>query len=290
MEEKDYWIGFSVFPGIGPVRFRLLRDYFGSAKVAWEADIDELRKTGLGEKLTKSFDEFRHNFNIHEYVQKLCDLHVYTITVLDARYPKLLSSIPDAPYVLYIKGRKPQNPINFERIIGVVGTRKITSYGREVTERLVKDLVSYGFTIVSGLAYGVDAVAHQAAIDAGGNTIAVLGCGIDIIAPSRNANLYTEIADGHGAIVSEMPLGLRPEKGLFIVRNRIISGLCRGIVVTEGAQDSGALITARFAADQGREVFAVPGPITSDFSKGTARLLKNGAKLVESAKDILDEL
>jgi DNA processing protein len=190
---------------------------------------------------------------------------------------------------LYVLGKK-HGPIDLERTIGVVGTRKITPYGREITKSLVSQLVAYGFTIVSGMAYGVDAVAHQAAIDAGGKTIAVLGCGIDVIAPSCNANLYQTIANGNGAIVSEMPLGMRPNKGLFPARNRIISGLSLGVVVTEGADDSGALITARNAGEQGREVFAVPGPITSRYSAGPAKLLKNGAKLVETVNDIIEEL
>ena len=160
-----------------------------------------------------------------------------------------------------------------------------------MTRLLVAGLVRYGFTIVSGLAYGVDAVAHKTAIDNGGKTIAVVGCGIDIIAPASNARLYQLIAEeGYGAIVSEMPLGMRPNKRLFPVRNRIISGLSLGIVVTEGAHDSGALITARYAGEQGREVFAVPGPITSPYSKGPLKLIKNGSKLVESVEDIIEEL
>lgn len=289
-EERTYWVAFSVFPGIGPVRFKLLLDYFGSAKAAWEASASELKKIKLGEKLTDEFVDFRKTFSISHYVTMLTREHVSVLMLTDERYPKLLKQIPDAPFVLYIKGKRTDPPIDMTRTIGVVGTRKITHYGEDVTRKLVGGLVSYGFTIVSGLAYGVDAVAHQAAIDAGGKTIAVLGCGIDIIAPPSNASLYRLIADGHGAIVSEMPLGLRPNKGLFPARNRIISGLSLGVVVTEGADDSGALITARNAGEQGREVFAVPGPITSLYSRGPLKLLKNGAKLVERVDDILEEL
>ena len=290
MDERSYWIGFSVFPGIGPVRFRLLLEYFGSAKAAWCAQESELAAIKLGERIRTEFISFRKTFDIEAYCKKLDDLHVGTLTLTDKKYPVLLAEISDAPFVLYVKGSKSKTPIDMTRTIGIVGTRHVTSYGTEVTQRLVTELVSYGFTIVSGLAYGVDAIAHKAAIDAGGNTIAVLGCGIDIIAPPSNANLNTQIADGHGAIVSEMPLGMRPNKGLFLARNRIISGLSLGVVVTEGADDSGALITARNAGEQGREVFAIPGPITSPYSKGPAKLLKNGAKLVEGVADILDEL
>lgn len=180
--------------------------------------------------------------------------------------------------------------INMEKTIAVVGTRHVTNYGKDVTKKLVTDLVNRGYTIVSGLAYGVDAIAHQAAIDAGGKTIAVLGCGIDIIAPSSNATLYWDIVNGYGAVVSEIPPGIRTDKKRFVTRNRIISGLALGVLVIEGGEHSGTLITAKYAAEQGREVFAVPGPITSKYSRAASILLKNGAKLVESADDIIEEL
>jgi DNA processing protein len=289
-EESAYWIAFSVFPGIGPVRFRLLCEYFGSACNAWHADSAALRRINLPASLISSFVQFRDTWNPHKYLDHLRELHVSALPSFDPKYPTRLKEVSDAPFVLYVKGKKTDPPMNLNKTIAVVGTRHITPYGKEVTQRLVGDLVANGFTIVSGLAYGVDTVAHQTTLDNGGKTIAVLGCGIDIIAPASNARLYADIAQGGGAIVSEMPLGLRPGKGLFPARNRIISGLSLGTIVTEGADDSGALITARNAAEQGREVFAVPGPITSRYSKGPAKLLKNGAKLVESVEDILDEL
>lgn len=286
--DLPFFVAFSLFPGVGPARFKLLYEYFGSAKAAWEAPLSELRGIKLGDRLSEQLDSFRKTLDIDAYLLLLEKLHVVPLTVQDAKYPLLLREIPDAPFVLYVKGRGTK--MNLEKTIGVVGTRNITSYGTHVTSRLVTDLVQRGYTIVSGMALGVDTVAHQTAIDAGGKTIAVLGCGIDIVAPASNARLYRDIADGGGAIVSEMPLGLRPDKGLFVTRNRIISGLSLGVVVTEGAEDSGALITARCAAEQGREVFAVPGNITSFMSRGTARLLKSGAKLVESVDDILEEI
>ncbi len=290
-EETSYWVAFSVFPGIGPVRFKLLYEYFGSAKKAWQSSVATLKKIRLGDKRADDFDHFRKTFNSNEYCKQLEKLHVAVLTLKDAKYPKLLKQIPDAPFLLYVRGKRGKEPLNLDRTIAVVGTRKVTRYGVEVTQRIVAGLVSQGFTIVSGLAYGVDAVAHQAAIDAGGKTVAVLGCGIDIIAPPSNARLYHHIGEeGHGAIVSEMPLGMRPNKGLFPARNRIISGLSLGVIVTEGAYDSGALITARNAAEQGREVFAVPGPITSPYSRAPAKLIKSGAKLVENVEDILEEL
>lgn len=291
-EEKKYWVGFNVFPGIGPLRFRLLLKYFGSARAAWHAKPETLKKIKLGDKLTDQFDHFRKKiYNSDKYLKKLSKIHVAVLTLKDAKYPKLLKEISDAPFVLYVKAKKLDKPLNLERTIAVVGTRKVTPYGRDVTERLTRDLVAYGFTIISGMAYGVDAAAHESALESGGKTIAVLGCGIDIIAPPSNASLYHRIgSDGGGAVLSEMPLGLRPNKGVFPARNRIISGLSLGVLVTEGADDSGALITARNAGEQGREVFAVPGPITSPYSKGPSKLIKNGAKLVESAEDIIEEL
>lgn len=278
-EEKRYWVAFSVFPEIGPMRFQQLLNTFGTAKAAWKAPLSD------------KFIHFRKTFDLDEYLEKLGHLHVSVLTLSDPKYPKLLKEISDPPFLLYVRGKNTGEPINLNKTIAVVGTRKITPYGQEVTRKLVGGLVAHGFTIVSGLAYGVDAVAHQAAIDAGGKTIAVLGCGIDIIAPAGNATLYRMIGEeGFGAIVSEMPLSVRPDKELFIARNRIISGLSLGVVVTEGAGRSGTLITARYAAGQGREVFAVPGPITSLYSQGPARLIKQGAKLVERVEDILEEL
>ncbi|OGG23805.1 DNA protecting protein DprA [Candidatus Gottesmanbacteria bacterium RIFCSPLOWO2_01_FULL_43_11b] len=203
-------------------------------------------------------------------------------------YPRLLAEISDPPDVLYVKGDLAT--VNLEKTIAVVGTRTMTPYGRKITKHLVTDLVKKGFTIVSGMAIGVDSIAHQSAIDKGGKTIAVLGCGVDIIFPPSNARLYWNIVNGNGVVVSEIPPGTRTSKEQFVTRNRIISGLSLGVVVIEGSDHSGALITAKYAAEQGREVFAVPGPITSKMSQATNILLKNGAKLVESADDIIEEL
>lgn len=288
-KDRAYWLAFSAFPGVGPIRFALLLSHFGSAKNAWEATAGDLLKINFGEKLTRKFDSFRRTFNVTHYARKVRDLDIATLILTDEKYPKLLKQISDPPFVLYIRGKKTETPVNLERTIGVVGTRKVTSYGREVTQLLTKQLVNAGFTIVSGLAFGVDAMAHQAAIDAGGKTIAVLGCGVDCCNPRSNQRLYEKIIDGNGVIISEMPLSHEPNRGLFPARNRIISGLSLGVLVTEGAQDSGSLITASDAAEQGREVFAVPGPITSSLSKGPTQLIKKGAKLVATVEDILEE-
>lgn len=298
MNDKLYWLAFSAFPGVGPVRFKLLVDYFGSAKKAWEASKKDLVDIHLGEKTTEKFDQFRRTFSVDGYARRLKEKEVYFLTLKDDKYPKLLREIPDPPFVLYVKGKSSHGRMDSPEVdkwdisksIAVVGTRKITNYGREVTQFIVSQLVIARLTIVSGLAIGVDAAAHEAAIEAGGKTIAVLGCGVDCCNPRVNQWLYDKIIEGNGAVISEMPLSHFALKGLFPARNRIISGLSLGVLVVEGAGDSGALITARNAAEQGREVFAVPGPITSSLSLGPAQLIKKGAKLVTSASDILEEL
>ncbi|MDP3998130.1 MAG: DNA-processing protein DprA [bacterium] len=285
-EEKVYWVAFSNFEGIGPARFKLLADYFGGAKKAWMASYLELEKIGLNQKLVADFCTFREKFLPYDYSNSLKEKAIGVLTLFDEGYPELLKQISSAPPVLYFKGeiKKEDN-----LALAVVGTRKITVYGRAVTELLVSQLVGAGLTIVSGMARGVDTAAHQAALSAGGRTIAILGSGIDVIYPPENKGLYEAIAK-NGAVVSEFPVGYPALPQNFPARNRIISGFSLGVLVTEAAQDSGSLITASDAAEQGREVFAVPGPITSPMSAGTSELIQKGAKLVHSVQDILDEL
>ncbi|KKR34012.1 MAG: protecting protein DprA protein [Candidatus Gottesmanbacteria bacterium GW2011_GWC2_39_8] len=288
-KDRIYWLGFSAFPGIGPLRFKLLLGYFKTAENIWKASSEKLLKVGLGPKLTSKFCAFRREFELEKYQEDLDKKSVHYLILTDEKYPKLLRQIKDAPFVLYIKGKK-TGEWDISKTIGVVGTRKVTGYGKEVTQRLTRELVNYGFTIVSGMALGVDAVAHETALTSGSKTIAVLGSGVDLVYPPSNKYIYDHIVDGGGAVVSEFPLGMFTDKGLFPSRNRIISGLSLGVLVTEGAEDSGSLITASYAAEQGREVFAVPGPITSYLSKGPTKLIRAGAKLVESAEDIMEEL
>jgi len=289
--DTRYVLGISAFPGIGPVKFALLRTYFKTAQSIWEASVQELRNTGLGDRLVDSFDRFRNTFDIRVYERNLRAGHIGICSIDDRRYPRLLKEISDPPFLLYVKGKKTDKPIDMTKTIAVVGSRKATAYGITITKQIVADLVEAGCTIVSGMAYGIDAVAHETAISFGGKTIAVLGCGVDICAPLGNIHIYRKLAlEGSGAIVSEMPLGLRPDKGTFVARNRIISGLSLGIVVIEGEKDSGTLITARYGGEQGRDVFAVPGPITSPTSRASTYLLKSGAIPVESGRDILTHL
>jgi DNA processing protein len=287
-DEKFYWIGFSAFPGIGPKRFALLRKYFGSAQKAWQAPKEKLIKTGLSQKLVSNFIDFRKKTDLASLSVRLQKLGIKVITIDNKDYPNNLQKIDNAPFIIYLMGNlKPQD----ELAIAVIGTRKISSYGRQVTESLVADLVAAGMTIVSGMAYGVDLLAHNSALQNGGRTIGIWAGGLDSVAPGFRKNIVEKILKtNRGAIISEFPLGLNPSRGTFPARNRLISGLSLGVLVTEAAQDSGSLITADHAAKQGRKVFAVPGPITSQLTAGTAKLLKSGAELVYHVKDVLEEL
>lgn len=285
-----YWLGFAVFPGIGPVRFKKLLDHFGTAKSAWEAGVEDLKKKGLGEKIAMRFDEFRGNFSVTDYFCKLQDADVKFFTLSDPEYPQLLEKIKNPPIVLFCKGEFSFSAEENQKTVAVVGTRKITSYGAQVTELVVCDLVDAGCVIISGLALGIDSKAHSVTIENKGKTVAVLGSGVDICTPRENVYLYKKILETGGAIISEFPLGQEPIKGSFPSRNRIIAGLSLGVVVTEGAADSGALITAEDAFANNRKVFAVPGPITSNLSNGPNSLIAKGAISVSRAADILQAL
>ena len=286
MDEKKHWLGFSVFNGIGPKRFKLLYDYFGSAKKIWQARREALLATGLQVKIVNDLIRFRQQFNPDFYSKWLLKKGIKFLTLADSNYPKNLKQIDDSPFLLYYKGEIKKSD---DLAIGVVGTRRPTIYGKEVTENLVADLTSCGLTIISGMARGVDSIAHRTAMQYGGRTIAVFACGVDVIYPPENRKLSEEIIK-NGAIISEFPVGIKPSLGSFPYRNRIVSGLSLGVLVTEGAERSGSLITARKAGEQGREVFAVPGPITSRMSAATSKLLKDGAKLVRNVGDILEEI
>ncbi len=286
MSARKYWLGFSAVNGVGPVRVRALLQHFGDLERAWHAEEDEWRAVGLDRRAIANLRRARRSLDLDALEAQLETLGADALTLQDADYPALLKEIPDAPPVLYIKGTLQPND---RWAVAFVGTRRATVYGREMTRRLVAPLVEAGLTIVSGLALGIDAAAHRAALEAGGRTIAVLGCGIDRVYPPEHRRLADSIVQ-QGALVTEFPPGTPPEAKNFPVRNRIISGLSLGVVVVEAPSRSGALLTANVAADQGREVFAVPGNVTSSASMGANRLLQNGAKLVLNVQDILDEL
>ncbi|MBI1882126.1 MAG: DNA-protecting protein DprA, partial [Chloroflexi bacterium] len=269
-----------------PSRLRALLDYYGNVASAWQADPGELRAIGLDKRSVENLVKVRSQLDLEAELAKLKKLNIAVFTWDSPDYPQLLRNIPDPPPALYVRGAlNPQD----EWALAVVGTRQATAYGKECTHYLVSGLAKNGITIISGLAYGIDTEAHQSAINAGGRTIAVLGCGVDIVYPAANKKLGQAIIE-HGALVSEYPLGTNPEGGNFPRRNRIISGLSLGVLFVEGTLQSGARITADFALEQGREVFAVPGSILRKGGSGPNYLIQNGAKLVTQVNDILEEL
>lgn len=284
-----YWVAFNRVLGIGPVRFRLLLSYFrDDLAMAWTADRRELARAGLDQRVVERFLLQRAKIEPAREIERLEKAGVSVLTWRDQGYPALLREIDGSPPVLYLKGQLCESD---QFALAVVGTRNAGTYGQQVTERLVTDLVRGSMTIVSGLALGIDTVAHRTALDAGGRTLGVLACGLDVVYPARNASLARRIGEeGQGALISEYPLGVRPESGNFPARNRIISGLSQGVLVVEAGERSGALLTAEFASKQGREVFAVPGSIFASRSSGTNKLLRDGAHVVLEVKDILNEL
>src|SRR3989338_121748 len=285
--DYPYFNAFNLIPQIGAVRLQKLLNFFPDLKTAWHAAANEIEQSGLDTSLVGKILETRQKIDPHQQFAKLADLNIRLVTFQDEIYPKLLREIPNPPAVLYILGEfQPQD----EMAIAVVGTRKFSVYGKQVAQELVTNLVRANLTIVSGLALGIDALAHQTAVLASGRTIAVLACGLDSIYPASNRMIAQNILERGGAIISEMPLGTPPLKHHFPYRNRIISGMSLGTVVIEAAPDSGSLITAQHALDQNRQVFAVPGSIFNPGSVGPNNLLKMGAKAVTSANDILEEL
>ncbi len=287
MHDLKYWLGFNLVKGIGPAKLRALLDYFDSPAAAWGATEYQLQRIGLDKRAIGSFIQTRAKLDLDERLARVEAFGATILTWESPDYPAYLREIPAPPPVLYVKG-------NLEEIdqwaVAIVGTRRLTSYGRQVTRDLVTGLVRNHVTIVSGLARGIDAVAHKTAVEQGGRTIAVLGSGLDCVYPAENRQLAKDICDGRGAVISEYGMGIRPEAKNFPPRNRVISGLSLGVVVVEAGQRSGALITTNFALEQNREVFAVPGNVNSPVSKGTNHLIQQGAKLVSRVEDILEEL
>ena len=284
-----YSLGFSHCLGIGPIKFLALTKRFKSVKKAYLAKDQEIVEL-LGFHFGQKFINFRIKFNPEKKLEELNKKNIQVICQEDRRFPSSLKNISDPPICLYVKGDLKNFDLSEKNFfMAVVGTRGPTSYGQQIAKKFAFDLANDGAVIVSGLALGVDAIAHQAALDAGGKTVAFLGCGVDIVYPPSNDKLYQEIIKKGSLIISEFPPGQLVLKGLFVARNRLISGLSKGVLVIEGGKNSGALITARYAAEQGKEVFAPPAPITSEMSEAPIILLKQGAKLVTSAEDIFEE-
>ena len=286
--DLEYYVAFSHCYGIGPITFKLLLNHFSSPKYAYQADLNDLKPV-LGENLALDFEAFRNEFDRSAKMEDLRKKSIAILTPNNASFPSKLKNLSDCPICLYVRGDLTTLDFENNLFIAVVGTRKPSAYGEQITKKFTADLVSSGFIIVSGLALGIDTIAHTTALDYGGKTVAVLGCGVDIVYPPSNRALYEKIIGGGGLIISEFPPGQLVRSGLFVARNRLVSGLSQGVLVIEGAADSGALITAKYAAIQGREVFAPPAPITSPMSAAPNILLKQGAKLVTATSDILEE-
>jgi len=284
--DKRYWIGFTLVKGIGAVRVQALQRYFGDLSIAWQAPMDALQAAGLGPKLAERVVQIRASLDLDKYMARIAGQGIQVLIWEDELYPKRLKEIDQPPPVLYMRGA--MTPEDFWSV-AVVGTRRVSPYGRQVAEELGVFLANNGVTVVSGLARGVDAIAHQAVLKAGGRTIAVLGCGVDRIYPPEHKQLADKIM-AKGALLSDYAPGTPPDATNFPPRNRIISGLSMATIVVEAGETSGALITAQFAVDQGREVFAVPGNILAPQSKGTNRLIADGAHPLLSFQDLLQIL
>ncbi|MDP8216806.1 MAG: DNA-processing protein DprA [Candidatus Kaelpia imicola] len=284
MEDREYLIALNMVEGLGSIRITKLLNGFNSAEDIFRSGESRLQSiAGIGRELSLRI----RSFNIKALKEEL-ELskkeNIKIISILDEDYPEDLKNIPDAPIILYVKGVLDNSGLN----IAVIGSRKASSYGLLTAERLSGQLASLGVTIISGMAREIDSAAHKGALKAGGRTVAVLGSGLLNIYPPENVELAKQIT-GNGAVISEFPLKTSPLRENFPRRNRIISGLSKGVIVVEAALRSGALITADLALDQGRDVFAVPGEVGSPTSCGTNYLIKQGAKLVDSAEDILEE-
>ncbi|MCP5098758.1 MAG: DNA-protecting protein DprA [Chloroflexi bacterium] len=287
MSDLKYWLGFNCVKGIGPAKLTALLNYFKTPAAAWGATTFQLQRIGFDKRAINSFVKTRESLDLDRYLAQVEAFGVEVITWNSAHYPAYLKEIHNPPPVLYAVGKMKEID---QWAVAIVGTRRLTSYGRQVTKDLVAGLVRNNITIVSGLARGIDAVAHRTAVELGGRTIAVLGSGLDCIYPAEHRQLVEDIKNGHGAVLSEYGLGIKPEAKNFPPRNRVISGLSMGVVVVEAGERSGALITTKFALEQDREVFAVPGNISSPVSRGPNNLIQQGAKLVSRVEDILEEL
>jgi DNA processing protein len=281
-----YWFALKAIPLVGNVTFCRLLAHFATPEKVLRASADELSAVkGLFPDTIASIKSYDYRAEAERECKAVLAADVTIINILSDSYPKILTQIADPPPFLYVKGELPVGGV----AVAIVGSRRASSCGMMIAEKLARELVENDITVVSGMARGIDTAAHRGALKAGGHSIGVLGCGIDIQYPAENRQLFNGVRET-GALVSEFPMGTTPRAENFPRRNRIISGLSRGVLVVEAAENSGSLITARYALEQGRDVFAIPGNITHGSSRGTNRLIKQGAKLVEGIEDILEEL
>ena len=287
MNDREACIVLNLLTGIGYSKYTALKSTMGIPSKIFEASVSDLESVkSIGKILSNRIFNWQKYVDLNKELELVKKAGVQIITILDEDYPAQLKEISDPPLCLYVRGK-----LNcpYETSVAIVGTRMITSYGRETTEFLTKELVYADWTVISGLAYGVDAVAHGCAVNCKGNTIAVLGGGLARLHPQDHTELARNIINTGGAVISEFPMEMPPTRQTFPMRNRVISGLSRGVLVIEAGNSSGALITTNFALEQGRQIFAVPGRINSPQSQGTNKLIKQGAKLVENIDDILSE-
>jgi DNA processing protein len=284
--EHFFWFALKSVPLVGNVTFRRLLERFDTPELALKAAESELALVkGLNAAVIESIKSHDYLVSAELECEKVEKAGVKVVNFLSEEYPKVLLEIPDPPPYLYMKG----NLAGIEPAIAIVGSRRASTYGLMTTTRLAGELAEHGLTVVSGMARGVDSAAHRGALNGGGQSIGILGCGIDVVYPQENRRLFDEMS-AKGTLYSEFPMGTLPLAENFPRRNRIISGISRGVLVVEAMENSGSLITAQYALEQGREVFAVPGNINCSSSRGANRLIKQGAKLVESVEDILEEL
>jgi DNA processing protein len=281
------WLALGRIRGVGGVSFKKITARFADPAAVFRASAAELAEIeGLHRELIHSIANFNDWAEIDKEIQRARAAGIKMIPFSDAAYPASLRAIADPPPLLYVKGELRDND---SRAIAIVGSRSASDYGRRIARDLARGLASFGFTVVSGMARGIDGMAHESALQAGGRTLAVLGSGVDHAYPPEHEMLYRRISE-NGAVISELPMGARPIAFNFPARNRLISGLSLGVVIVEATEKSGSLITASLAAEQGREVFAVPGEAGASRSRGSHRLIRQGAKLVETVEDIIEEI
>lgn len=285
-DEKRYLTALASIPDVGPLTVKKLLAAFGSAQAVFGADAKKLAAAGIGPRRVEAISKFSDWRGFDLMLERAGKAGIRVVALGEDDYPRMLALIPDCPPVLYVKGQTGEED---RFALGIVGTRTPTAYGVSQAEGLAAGLAKKGFTIVSGLARGIDTAAHEGALKAGGRSIAVMGSGLDVPYPPENAGLIHRLA-ASGAVISEFPPGTAPNKENFPRRNRLISALSLGILVVEAGKGSGSLITARCALEQGKEVFAIPGNISSAFSRGTNELIKQGARVVTGVDDMIEEL
>jgi DNA processing protein len=287
MNSREAYIALNMIDEVGPVRVRALLDHFQAPENILAASVSDLKQVaGIGPEVARNISRWRDKTDLDAELARIEKAGVQVVTREDPLYPKHLRQIYDPPLVLYVRGTLAEDPLS----IAIVGSRRTTLYGQEMARKLSYQLARVGVAVISGGARGVDTCAHTGALQAKGRTVCVIGCGIDVVYPAENKKLFDQIAEKGGAVVTEFPFGVQPDRQHFPMRNRIVSGWSFGIVVVEAALNSGALITANFAAEQGRHVFAVPGRVDSAASRGCHKLIKEGAKLTEDVDDIMGEL